>query len=681
MEAPQQEVRIGGVRRRAVLLRLLASPGRSVPVDVLAEDVWDGDPPAAVASTLQSHVSALRQTVGADRLAFGDGGYQLRVEPGELDSLMFEADVADGRTAMAAGDLESAADALDRALSRWRGQAFADVSDTSWAVLAAGHLEEMRNAVVEEALEAHLSLGHHHEVCGMAEEAVAAEPLRERRWAALMLALYRTGRQAEALAAYQRLRETLAEQLGIDPSPQLSQLEHDILIQSADLNWAGGAVAEALELGALSLKAPASRSNLPALVARFVGRKRELAELGKLIGRDRLVTIVGTGGVGKTRLAIEVAAARLDEYRDGVWFVDLAELSDPGGVAAAVTTAVGLRQVPGQLIDQALTERVAGMQALLVVDNCEHLIGPVAATVERILEAGPGVRVVATSRQPLHIPGERAWQAPPIAFPDIPEQRDSAELAAFDAVRLFVDRAPELGEVGLPDLRVIAAITARLDGLPLAIELAAARTAQLGLEQLASALHDRISLSWLGSRTARARQQTLSATIGWSYDLLSPQLRTALKRLSAFAGGFTLEAAAAVTGDSATITETVIALAERSLIETDQPARSRAPGRYRMLETIRQYCAERIIDDDGPEAGIAARDAQRILRRPVPACIGHAYRMATGPLGHEPGSRPRQSHHRHQPSPRPARPRRRSPADDRAPGQVLEQPRTPGGMR
>jgi predicted ATPase/DNA-binding SARP family transcriptional activator len=612
VEAPEREVRIGGARRRGVLLRLLGSPGRPVPVDVLADDVWDGDPPAAAASTLQSHVSALRQVVGAGRLGFLDGGYRLAVGPDELDSLMFEADVAAGRAATLAGDFESAAGVLDRALARWRGEAFADVAGAPWSVLPAGHLDEMRKIAVEEALEAHLALGHHHEVCGLAEEAVAAEPLRERRWAALMLALYRAGRQADALAAYRRLRETLADQLGLDPSPRLARLEHEILLQSPALDWTGTVPGSTVDKQTVPLRAPGGQSNLPSPVARFVGRASELAELDKLATQDRLVTIVGTGGAGKTRLAIEAAAARVGEYRDGVWFVDLAELTDPGGVPAAIAAAIGLQPAPGQPVEPLLVERASGMRALLVVDNCEHLLGAVAATVEKMLEAGPGVRVLATSRQPLRVPGERVWQTPPIAFPATPHFQDPAGLASFDAVRLFLDRAPDLADVSPGQLRVIAEITARLDGLPLAIELAAARAGQLGLAQLAVALEDRVSLTWLGSRTGRARQQTLAATIGWSYDLLTPQLQTALKRLAVFSGGFTLEAAGAVTGAAGNAADMVTALAEQSLIEADRTSRGagsgRAEARYRMLETIRQYCAGRIADE-GPAANSAARTA------------------------------------------------------------------------
>jgi predicted ATPase/DNA-binding SARP family transcriptional activator len=615
VEAARQEVRIGGVRRRRVLLRLLASPGRSVPVDVLADDVWDGDPPAAATSTLQSHMSALRQAVGPGRLSFHDGGYRLHIGAGELDSLMFEHDVAAGHAAMAAGDSRAAADALDRGLARWRGLAFADVLGAGWTMLPAGHLEEIRKLAVEDTLEARLAMGLAHEACVMGEEAVALEPLRERRWAALMLALYRAGRQADALRAYRRLHNTLTEQLGVDPSPRLARLEHDILVQSPDLNGPSAGVDDVPEIGAVPSQVPASRSNLPAPVANFVGRETELAELGELARRHRLIAIVGTGGAGKTRLAIEVAGRRLDEYRDGVWFVDLAELSDPAGVARAVADVIGVRQASDQPVGQLLMDRVVGMHALLVFDNCEHLVGPVAAIVERILEAGAGLRVIATSRQPLGLPGETVWETPPISFPRYPDLRDPPELASFDAVRLFVERTAHLtaGDVSPRDLHTIAEITARLDGLPLAIELAAARAAQLDLQRLASLLQDDLGLSSLSSRTAHARHRTLAATIRWSYQLLTPELRSALKRLSVFSGGFTLDAADAVTGPTGMVTKTVASLAERSLIVADRNAghdqSGRVPIRYRMLETIRQYCAERIAGEDGPDAEIAARDA------------------------------------------------------------------------
>jgi predicted ATPase/transcriptional regulator with XRE-family HTH domain len=359
---------------------------------------------------------------------------------------------------------------------------------------------------------------------------------------------------------------------------------------------------------------PVSGGTLPAPVASFVGRESELAELGRLAGQYRLVTITGTGGVGKTRLAIEAAAARRGEHRDGVWFADLAELPDPAGVAGAVADALGIRQVAGQAAAQLVAEGVAGMQALLVVDNCEHLVSSVAPIIERVLEAGAGLRVIATSRQPLRVPGETVWQTPPICFPATLDHSDPAKLARFDAVRLFIDRAGYLGaaeETSPADLRVIGEITALLEGLPLGIELAAARASHLGLHRVASMLEDRLGGFWLASRTGRARHQTLAAAIGWSYDLLTPQLQSALKRLAVFSGGFTLEAAAAVTGDAGTAADTIAALAEQSLIDTDRtPDRAGAvPGRYAMLETIRQYCAGRAADEDGPGGQAAARDA------------------------------------------------------------------------
>jgi predicted ATPase/DNA-binding XRE family transcriptional regulator len=359
---------------------------------------------------------------------------------------------------------------------------------------------------------------------------------------------------------------------------------------------------------------PVSGGRLPAPVASFVGRESELAELGRLAGLYRLVTITGTGGVGKTRLAIEVAAARRGEHRDGVWFAGLAELPDPAGVDGAVADALGIRQVAGQPADQLLAEQAAGMQALLVVDNCEHLVTSVAPIIERVLEAGPALRVIATSRQPLRVPGETVWQAPPICFPAAADHGDPAWLARFDAVRLFIDRVGRLGaaeETSPGDLRVIGEITALLEGLPLAIELAAARASQLGLHRLVAMLDDRLGGAWLQSRTGRARHQTLAATIGWSYDLLTPELQAALKRLAVFAGGFTLEAAAAVTGNPGTAAETMAALAERSLITADRlPGRAGAvAGRYAMLETIRQYCARRADDQDGPGGQAVARDA------------------------------------------------------------------------
>jgi predicted ATPase/DNA-binding SARP family transcriptional activator/class 3 adenylate cyclase len=614
VEYPGGEIRVGGTRRRGVLLRLLASANRAVPLEVLAEEVWEGDPPSALASTLQSHVSALRQLLGVGRLSFAEGGYRVNVEPGELDASLFESELADGRAAIAAGSFEAGLKALEAGLGRWRGQAFADVAGAGWTLIPAARLAEERNLAIEDGLEARLALGLHHEVCGLAEAAVAEEPFRERRWAALMLALYRAGRQAEALRCYQRAREKLGEELGIDPSPQLARMEHDVLVQSPALDRIGEVTAE--EEGPVGVSTHDSpHTNLPAPVSGFIGRTPELTELDKLMSAHRLVTIVGAGGIGKTRLAIEAAGRRVAQTRDGVWFVDLTSVSDPSGLAGAVAGALGVRSTSDEPLEAVLQERARHLDALVVVDNCEHLVAEVAALVEGLLEAGPGLRALTTSRELLGVPGERVWHAPPIATPRDPDELDALSLAEFDAVRLFVERAappPAGGEWGLRDLRLIGALTAKLDGLPLAIELAASRSAALGLRQLA-VLDDRLGLLGRGSRTAHSRHQTLEATIDWSYQLLPGGLRTALRRLSVFVGGFSMDAASAVLPTAEPVEETLAGLVERSLLSVDEPtATSPAvsqPVRYRMLETIREFAARQLRNQDGMAGEAQALDA------------------------------------------------------------------------
>ena len=270
-----------------MLVRLLGSPHRVVPVDVLAEDVWEGAPPSAAASTLQSHISTLRQLLGADRLSFGEGGYRIRVETAELDTLLFEADIAQGRAEIANGSISTGLEALDRGLGRWRGSAFADVAGAGWTLTPGARLSEQRNAAVEETMEARLRLGRHDEVCLLGQEAVAAEPLRERRWAILMLSFYRAGRQADALRCYQRARNTLREELGIEPSLELARLENNILLQSEALAWTGRHTVVSGVAPVLVHAAEMARTNLPAPVSNFIGRGSELTELDKLMGAHR----------------------------------------------------------------------------------------------------------------------------------------------------------------------------------------------------------------------------------------------------------------------------------------------------------------------------------------------------------------------------------------------------------
>jgi DNA-binding SARP family transcriptional activator len=549
-----------------VLLALLGvAAGRVITAEALVHELWAEDGSASRIRNLHSQISALRRRLeevepgrGKSRLLHTGGGYRLELDDGGLDAQLFQALTIRARRAARAGDVSQSTDVFGQALALWRGTAMADAAPWCQRLAAeAARLEEMRAEVIEEQLECDLDLGRPGEVAGRLAGLVGEFPLRERLVELLMLALWRCGRRGEALAVFDRARRTLATDLGLDPGPGLRDMHASVLADNPSL--ARSDAVGAVRAGPMFVPIPgaaaqparraAASTNLPTPAASFIGRAAELAELGDVLKRHRLVTLVGPGGAGKTRLAIEVAMAAAGDFIDGVWFADLADVTDPGAIAAAVAAAMGLRQASDQPVDQLLSTHVAVLNALLVVDNCEHLIDSAAATVERLAEAGADLHVIATSRQPLGLPGENVWLTPPIAFPPAQRLGQAAELAAFDAVRLFLDRAGQFGsgDVGADDLRIIAEITAAVDGLPLAIELAAARATQLDLRELASALRDRIGLSLLKSRTAHARQRTLETTIGWSYDLLTPELQAALKRLSVFSGSFTVAAADAVT--------------------------------------------------------------------------------------------------------------------------------------
>ena len=602
------------------LLRVLTgmlglAAGRAVSVPALIDGLWGEDATPEREKNLHSRISALRRLLGeaepgrgGSRVIRSGDGYLLRLDPGCLDVQEFTALAGRARGMARAGDRAGAAGLFREALALWRGPALEDAAPwCPWLAGEAARLEEARASVVEERTECDLALGRHGEAVAEIASLAGAFPLRERLAGQLMVALWRCGRRGEALAVYDRIRRELATELGLDPGPELRRLHAQLLADDPSL------AAPAAGTGTFPPAGPA-RGTVPAPVASFVGRQAELTELDKLVGRHRLVTITGPGGAGKTRLAIEVTAPLADDYRDGAWFADLAEVTGADRVPAVIAAALGMQLAPGESVGRQVLDWLAGMQAILVVDNCEHLVDAVAEATELILEHSPGVRVIATSRQPLAVPGEIIWETPPIAFPRAGQHYTPDELASFDAVKLFTERVPGLRDsVTGAELQTIAGITATLDGLPLAIELAAARASRLSLEQLAGMLKDRVGQSLLVSRTGRRRQQTLEATIGWSYDLLTPGLRSALRKLSVFAGGFTLEAAAAVTGAEDVLT-TVDALAERSLIVVDRdPAasltESAAPPRYRMLETIRQYCAARIAAEDGPDGDAVLRDS------------------------------------------------------------------------
>jgi predicted ATPase/DNA-binding SARP family transcriptional activator len=590
---------IPGAKERALLADLLVADGRVVSADRLIEDLWDDRPPANPLNTLQGRVSALRRALGpaAALLATRPPGYALEVDPERVDAARFQRLVTEARQATAA-DPAGAARLLAAALALWRGPALAEFADQPWAQAEAARLEELRLTALEARAELILQAGGHAGLVGELEGLVAAHPHRERLAELLMLALYRAGRQADALGRYQQTRAVLAEELGIDPSPQLQRLHQAILTQDPSLD-----PAPPQEL--------APRHNLPERLTSFVGREEELAEAAKLLEQHRLVTVTGPGGAGKTSLAVELARALAPRWPDGVWLVELAALADPALLPEVVTAALGLaeesarRDGPGPPALQRLAEFARDKRLLLVLDNCEHLVAACATLAERLLRAAPDLKVLATSREVLGVPGEVRWALPPLATPGPGDATAAEALAGYDAVRLFTQRA-QLADPGFAldadRAPAVAELCRRLDGLPLAIELAAARVGALPVQELAARLEDRFRLLTGGGRTADPRQRTLRATIDWSWELLEEPDRRLFRRLAVFAGGFTVEAAEAVCGgdglEPAGVLDGLVRLVDRSLLV----AAGGQPARFRLLETLRAYAAERLAEAGEAEA-------------------------------------------------------------------------------
>jgi predicted ATPase/DNA-binding SARP family transcriptional activator len=532
---------------RSLLAILLLNKNQVVSRSRLLEELWPGAAEDRAAHRLDVHVSKLRRALGGagGRLLSRSGGYMLEVSPDELDLERFERLVAEGRRALSAGDAAQAASTLCAALSLWRGAPLADVELNGGGAGVA--LEESRLAALEDRIEAELALGHHAELVGELTDLVAGHPLRERLRGQLMLCLYRSGRQAEALELYRETRERFASELGIEPSRSLKELERAILRQEASLE---------------PPQQSAPRAHAPAPLTSFVGRGQELAELRELILRRevRVVTLTGAGGIGKTRLALSAAEELAADYPDGIFFIDLAPLRDHALVIDSIAHGLEAKD--------DLAGHIGDSYVLLVLDNFEHVL-EAAAEVAELLRACRNLNVLATSRERLRLSGEHLIEVPPL--------RES------EAVALFRERARAVGR----DFQAngeVAEICRRLDGLPLAIELAAARVAEPRPQALLQELETRLPVLTEGPRDLPARHQTLRAAIDWSYELLPEDEQQLLARLSVFAGGCTLEAAEEVAGAEPSALESIVA---KSLLRhTDD--------RFWMLETIREYALERL---------------------------------------------------------------------------------------
>ncbi|MFG3496769.1 BTAD domain-containing putative transcriptional regulator [Streptomyces sp. NPDC047886] len=627
-------VPVPGAKVRTLLARLLVDPGRPVSADRLVDDLWGDALPDHPRNTLQGKASQLRRVLrraapdGPELLVAEAGGYALRITADAVDAGRFSA--LAGRKREGAAPRARAA-ALSEALGLWRGEPFSGFAEEPFARAEITRLSEERLTALEELAETRLELDEGRTLIAELEALVAAHPLRERLRAAHMRALYRAGRQTEALDSYDTLRRHLDEELGLVPGAALASLRQAILRQDP----------------ALDAPARTNGTRLPAPVTRLVGRDDDLDGIARTMTASRLVTLTGPGGVGKTRLAVESARRSADEFPDGVWLVELASLdpepgartgpdatpatggatpppppsvatstststapaqtptqtsavstAPPGGGGAAATSAVaeavlkvlGVREEHDDDGEatlspvQRLVGALGGRRILLVLDNCEHVVRPVTAVVVALLREAPGLTVLATSQEPLRITGEAVWQVPPLSLPD--------------AIQLFTSRAtaPVLAPGG-PDAEAVALLCRRLDGIPLALELAASRVRTAGVHGLLNRLGDRFGVLTGGARDAPERQRTLRAVLDWSWDLLTTAERTVLRRLSVHAEGCALEAAEAVcAGDGVPAAEVrglLESLVDRSLVVlSDRPDTTV----YHLLETVRAYGRERLAE-------------------------------------------------------------------------------------
>jgi len=559
-------VPLGGARQRAVLARLLVDVGRVVSADRLVEDVWDGRPPTTAAKTLQKYVSELRKGLPRQALRTAGRGYVLDVDPDLVDARRFERLVHQQD--------------FGAALALWRGEVLADLGELGFVVPERSRLDELRLVALEGRMEEAVAGGRHAEIVGELAELVDSHPLRERLVGLHLLALYRSGRQVEALRAYESHRRRLADEIGVEPAAELRRLEAGILRHDPSLDLSSASVSDDV---AAPVAMPASRGNLPLALTSFVGRADEVASCRLAVSEHRSVTLTGPGGVGKTRLALEVATRLADELPGGAWLVDLAGVADPDLVAGAVATTLGVdvRHAPDD--EAALVASLCRRPAHLVVfDNCEHVAEPCAAIVGSLLASCPELRVLATSRRPLGVAGEFVRPVHP--------------LGEEQAVALFTDRARLAGvDTGTPEaagaLAAGAAVICRqLDGLPLAIELAASQVRVLTPVEIAARLDDQLRFRGRAAG-APSRQRTLHDMVAWSYELLPAEGQRLYARLGVFASSMTFAAAEAVAGGHGNILGSLTTLVDHSFLAREGDGGS---SRYRLLETLRLFALERL---------------------------------------------------------------------------------------
>ena len=600
--AAERRARLVSERRRAILAVLLAVRGEVVSIDRLVDAVWRSEPPPSAHRSLRSHVSRLRGELAAvasdaaDVLVTEPDGYRMALRDDDLDAASFEGLVARAR-ALRETDPAAAVDLFSEAEDLWRGTAFGELVEHEMVRLEAVRLEELRTRAIGERIEAQLVLGLDDEVIGELEARVAGDPLDEPAHGQLMLARYRSGRQAESLAAYRALQERLRDELGVDPSSALQELYERILRQDPDL---AAPAAQRRPPRPLGHGEAAVRVHHPPLF----GRDDDIRAVAALVEPAHLVTLTGPGGVGKTRLAERVAAEVAERCSDGIARVALDAVDDPDRVGAVLVGALELVPQAGQSVEETLVAGIGIRRLLLVLDNCEHVLASASQLVVSVLRRCPNAAVLATSREPLRLPGERVWQVAPLVVPQ--PDASATQVVESPAGALFATRAAAAAPgFALTDdnAPAVAELCRRLDGMPLAIELAAARVRVMAPADLLARLSDRFAVLTGGPPHEAGRHRTLESVVAWSYSLLEEAEARLFDRLSVFAGSFTLEAAEQVCAGTplvaADVAGVLAELADKSMVTVE---RTGGAVRYRLLDTLRAFGTEQLTASGGADA-------------------------------------------------------------------------------
>ncbi|CAN5401427.1 hypothetical protein BH24ACT12_BH24ACT12_01760 [soil metagenome] len=585
-----------GKRERVLVALLALHAGRVVPAGVLIDKLWGQDPPETAANALQVYVSRIRRTLGAEAIRTGGSGYSLSAGEGDVDVHVFERMAEEGRQALAQGRADDASRLLRSSLGMWRGAPFAECSDLPFAQSQAQRLEEKRLLVMEDALEADIARGAGALVVDEVAALCRQHPFRERMIESWMRALYQAGRQTEALAVYASHRTTLVEELGLEPAARLQHVQRAIL--DADERLTVVPAAPEMQVR----RPPAPRTAL-------VGRTDEVREVAALLlppAGERLLTLHGPGGTGKTRLLIEVAHQVADSFPDGCCWVPLAAVAEPAQALSSIARSLGLTEAGDRPVAAVIGRQLARRELLLVMDNVEHLLPDVAVLISELLDFGPTVRIVATSRVALRVSGERRFPVGPLAVP--PEALSHTSYEHVPACALFLDRArrvrPNL-ETTPETLAAVARICTQLEGLPLALELAAARCSMLSLPSLADRLEDRLSFLTSGSADSQPQHRSLRAALEWSYQLLDGKQQKVVARLSVVRGGSSVaDAGRGVDHDGALgrqVLDVLQQLSDASMLHLVGGAESDA-GRITVLETVRQFAAERLAEHPDDES-------------------------------------------------------------------------------